>query len=162
MKELSTKRIQEMVEEYISGSTTSELAKKYHIPHQTVSAHLRTYSNRLHELGIDNNITIARESARITLLIDKTITLATSTIDDKLDNEKRVSMQDLNSLTTLLKEIKKIHLLNEEKATDIVKTNKVEVKLDVAAVLKELSTPEDQKAFLRNQVTERLYGNKKN
>jgi len=150
-----------MVRDYIGGATTAELAKTYNLPHQTVSAELRTYSNRLHELGIDNTITIARESARITDLIDKTITLATNTIDDKLNNKLPVKIQDMNNLTNLLKEIKKIHLLNEEKATEIVKTNKVEVKLDVAQVLKELNTPEEQKAFLRNQVTQKLYGNKK-
>jgi len=162
MNEIQVSKIQDMVREYIGGSTTTELAKKYQIPHQTVTAHLRTYSNRLHELGIDNTLTIARESSRITDLIDKTITLVGNSIDDKLDNDKIVQVKDLNNLTTLLKEIKKIALLNEEKATDIIKTNKVEVKLDVAEVLKELKTPEEQKAFLRNQITQRLYGNKKN
>ena len=139
----------------------NELAKKYNIPHQTVNKHLRSYSNRLQEIGIDNTLTIARESARITNLIDKTITLVTNSIDEKIDNNIPVKIQDMNNLTNLLKEIKKITLLNEEKATEIVKTNKVEVKLDVAKVLKELNSPEEQKAFLRNQVTQKLYGNQK-
>lgn len=136
---------------YIEGSSKEQIAKKFDLPVRSVTSLLtnvsKEYKNEIEKTFY--SVTKARENRKIAEVKDKMIKLVEEAIDEGLESDggKMAAVKILESIYT---SVDRIERLNNEKATDIIETKNTVI--DVAAIVKDLKTTEDKKAYLLKQI----------
>jgi hypothetical protein len=147
---MKDKRI--IIERYLRGESPQELAREFDVHTRTITALVNnnpvtrsTIEKKTMEVGI------ARETARIQEIKDKMLTYIDQTVEEGLTKENKGAFID--TILTALTQLDKIGRLNRDKPTNIDETTDKKIIIDAAKIMKELDTPEKQRAFLLDQIS---------
>lgn len=136
---------------YLKGASPLDLGKEYNVTTNTIkdvveNRELRTVVEKKHV-----ELTQAKEARRIDDIKDQILTFISQSLQEATESEDR-KILFLDKVSKMITDLDRISRLNREQVTsnDVV-TNK-NVKIDVAAIISQLKTPDDKRAFLRQQL----------
>lgn len=140
---------------WLEGRSLSDLQEEFKLSHDLVTKILNDddiIAKRLAAENIQKKLDV--ETEKIMEIKDKTLDFIRATVQEAETAENKHLFID--KIVKALEAIDKVQRLNQNRATDIKEERKTTTNFDVANVLKELKTPEDQKAFLRKQLEDKL------
>lgn len=109
-------------------------------------------AKRLAAEGIQKKLDV--ETEKIMSIKDETLDFIRLAIEEAKTAENKYLFID--KISKALETLDRTQRLNQNRATEIKEERKTTTNFDVAQVLKELKTPDEQRAFLRKQLEGRL------
>lgn len=140
---------------WLEGRSISDLQEEFKLSHDLVTKILNDddiIAKRLAAENIQRKLDV--ETEKIMEIKDSTLDFIRTTVQEAKDAENKHLFID--KIVKALEAIDKVQRLNQNRATEITETRKQTTHFDVAAVMKQLDTPDAQKAFLRKQLEEKL------
>lgn len=130
----------------LSGKSEKELAKEYNISTRAVSDIVtdRALVSEAHRNFLD--VTLAKENKKIAELKNEVLGFFSDAVQELKTQDNKVKYTQ--DVVLILGTIDKIMRLNSEKPTEITNNTQTTTTVDVAAILSELQTPEQKRAFL--------------
>lgn len=139
-----------VIAKYLNGLPATKLAEEYDVTTKTIkdvvsNKDLRTEVEKKHI-----ELTASRESRKIDDIKDQMLKFISTAITEAMDEDKKIVFMD--KVSKMISDLDRISRLNREQNTsnDTLKTTNI--KVDVANIIKELQTPDQKRAFLRNQL----------
>lgn len=115
-------------------------------------------AKRLAAEGIQKKLDV--ETEKIMSIKDETLDFIRMAINEAKDADNKHLFID--KISKALETLDRTQRLNQNRATEIKEERKTTTNIDIAQVLKELKTPDEQKAFLRKQLEGKLLTNNVN
>lgn len=140
---------------WLNGNSIPDIMGHFKISKDLVAKILNDddhIAKRLAAEGIQRKLDA--ETEKIMTIKDETLDFIRTAIQESQKVENKHLF--IEKIAKALETVDRLQRLNQNRATEIKEERKTITSIDVAQVLKELKTPEDQKAFLRRQLTARL------
>lgn len=139
-----------VIAKYLNGAKPSALATEYDVTTKTIKD---VISNRDLRTEVDKRhieLTAAKESRRIDDIKDQMLTFISSALTEAMDEEKKIVFMD--KVSKMISDLDRISRLNREQNTSNDTLTTKNVKIDVANIISQLQTPDQKRAFLRQQL----------
>lgn len=139
-----------VITKYLNGAKPSKLATEYDVTTKTIkdvvsNKDLRTDVERKHI-----ELTASRESRKIDNIKDQMLKFISTAITEAMDEDKKIVFMD--KISKMISDLDRISRLNREQNTSNDTLTTKNVKIDVANIISQLQTPDQKRAFLRQQL----------
>lgn len=139
-----------VITKYLNGAKPSTLATEYDV---TTKAIKDVVSNKDLRTDVEKKhieLTASRESRKIDDIKDQMLQFISTAITEAMDEDKKIVFMD--KVSKMISDLDRISRLNREQNTSNDTLTTKNVKIDVANIIKELQTPDQKRAFLRQQL----------
>lgn len=139
-----------VISKYLNGASALSLSTEYGVTTKTIKD---VVSNKEIRTDVEKKhieLTASRESRRIDDIKDQMLTFISSALTEAMDEEKKIVFMD--KVSKMISDLDRISRLNREQNTSNDTLTTKNVKIDVANIIKELQTPDQKRAFLRQQL----------
>lgn len=155
--QIDLEKRKKIIYDWLNGMEPKDLAMKYRVSKIAINKIID--SNEDTRLEIERRYfatAAARENLRISETKNKLITYVNDALDEVLAGDSDMTAEKkvkfLSNIAMLFDKLDNTSRLNANKPTSL--TEHRDVKLDVAAIIKEMHTPEDKVLFLQNQLSQ--------
>lgn len=147
-----------IIQDFLEGKEKKDIARSYGIPTRSVSLIVEKNSDiRLETEKKYQATALARENYRLSETKNKLLTFVDSTLDEIMSDPGSMTpeskMRVLKDIASLFDKLSLASRLNNEKPSHIIEERRLDLKMDLAEILKQLPTTEDKLAFLKRQST---------
>jgi DNA replication protein DnaD len=143
-----------IVFDFFTGKDKKELAKEYNIEQRSITSLIDKY--RCHTTKETAfkifEIQKARENEQISNIKERIYNLLAESLEDMIGQENKAGVvQEFTKIKDILGKIDEISRLNNNEATQSIKTDTTTRTIDINKILSELPTQEDRLAFLQKR-----------
>lgn len=135
---------------YLKGSDPKSIAEQFNVDTKAIKEVVENKELRTNVEKQHIELTAAKEARKIDEVKESIINLMKSAADEAMDLPNKMLFMDKAS--KMISDLDRISRLNREQNTSNDMVVNKNVKVDVAAIIKELQTPDQKRAFLRNQL----------